>query len=183
VYHGATHKTRWFVLARVPHATVLIYYKYKCMDEDNILGYIDMRRVTSIREVDRVVTIDQSQSAMSGLMNKMKSMFRSHDPTEQAVRPVIELATAARTYVLCPASIDMPAPVSMAAASVPSIYGKPLFLFGWPFPVPPLEGAVIANIHGDGDDEHAIAASNEESTEAARRLLQTTDAAPVSIEC
>ena len=181
MYHGASHKTRWFVLARVPHATVLIYYKYKCMDEDHILGYIDMRRVTQIKEGDKLVTLDQSQGTMGGLMSKMKSMFGSHAPSEQATRPVLELITQARTFVLCPATADFPPPVTMAAASGPSVYGKPLYLFGWPFPVPPLEGAVMVSPHGDGDDEHAVAASMEESNAAAARLLTTKDAAPVRL--
>ena len=44
IFHNDTYKQRYFVLARVPHATVLIYYGQKCMDEDHILGYIDLRR-------------------------------------------------------------------------------------------------------------------------------------------
>ena len=44
MFHNDTFKQRYFVLARVPHATVLIYYGEKCMDEDHILGYIDLRR-------------------------------------------------------------------------------------------------------------------------------------------
>lgn len=44
MFHNDTYKQRYFVLARVPHATVLIYYGQKCMDEDHILGYIDLRR-------------------------------------------------------------------------------------------------------------------------------------------
>lgn len=37
--HGETYKARWFVLARVPHGTVLIYYDRKSMDEANIVGF------------------------------------------------------------------------------------------------------------------------------------------------
>jgi hypothetical protein len=38
LFHGDSYKQRFFVLARVPHATVLIYYGEKTMDEENILG-------------------------------------------------------------------------------------------------------------------------------------------------
>ena len=54
VFHNDLFKQRYFVLARVPHATVLIYYAQKCMDEDSILGYIDLRKVTTIRTVMKV---------------------------------------------------------------------------------------------------------------------------------
>lgn len=47
--HNDSFKLRYFVLARVPHATVLIYYAQKCMDEEHILGYIDLRKVTAVR--------------------------------------------------------------------------------------------------------------------------------------
>ena len=177
--HGETYKPRWFVLARVPHATVLIYYNRKCMDEDHILGYIDMRRVTAVREASKSVTLDAARSSYGGLMNKMKSMFGSHGPEDVIKRPVLELVTAARTYLLCPASAEFPPPVSMAAASGPSLYGKPLYLFGWPFPVPHLEGAVMSSPDGEGDDEHAIQASHEEANAVSAKLLNTSDEAPV----
>lgn len=38
LFHGDSYKQRFFVLARVPHATVLIYYGERTMDEENILG-------------------------------------------------------------------------------------------------------------------------------------------------
>lgn len=37
-FHGDSFKQRFFVLARVPHSTVLIYYGERTMDEENILG-------------------------------------------------------------------------------------------------------------------------------------------------
>jgi hypothetical protein len=49
---------RYFVLARVPHATVLIYYGSKTMDEESILGYIDLRRVVNVKEVMKKVTLE-----------------------------------------------------------------------------------------------------------------------------
>jgi hypothetical protein len=52
--HNDAFKLRYFVLARVPHATVLIYYAQKCMDEEHILGYIDLRKVTAVRTVVKV---------------------------------------------------------------------------------------------------------------------------------
>jgi hypothetical protein len=94
-------------------------------------------------------------------------------------RPVIELVTTTRTYVLCPASLDSPPPVSAAAAPGPSLYGKPLYLFGWPFPVPHLDGAVMSSPDREGDDEHAVAISQSEAQAAAQKLLSTVDAEPV----
>jgi hypothetical protein len=38
LFHSDAFKQRFFVLARVPHATVLIYYGERTMDEENILG-------------------------------------------------------------------------------------------------------------------------------------------------
>jgi hypothetical protein len=176
--HNEMFKTRWFVLARVPHATVLIYYDRKCMDEDHILGYVDMRRVTAVKEAVRPVVLDSSRSAAGGLFSKLKSMTGSlmggSAPASSSLRPVIELVTVGRTYVLCPASVDVPPPVNTATASAPSIYGKPLYLFGWAFPVPHLEGAVMSSVDEDGqEDEHALEQSRAESDAAAARLFES----------
>ena len=82
--------------------------------------------------------------------------------------------TATRTFVLCPASVDVPPPVGTAAASAPSIYGKPLYLFGWPFPVPHLEGAVMSSPDEDApEDEHALEASRAEADGAMQRLFES----------
>ena len=171
--HNETFKTRWFVLARVPHATVLIYYDRKCMDEDHILGYVDMRRVNMIREANRPVAVDASRSTVTGILNKMRTLMGS-PAVSGILRPVIELVTATRTYVLCPASVDVPPPVGTAAASAPSIYGKPLYLFGWPFPVPHLEGAVMSSPDEDApEDEHALEASRAEADGAMQRLFES----------
>jgi hypothetical protein len=142
--HGDSFKIRWFVLARVPHATVLIYYDRKCMDEDHILGYIDMRRVVAIREGVKLVSVDVSRSSVKGLFTKLRSMMGPSSDA-QVSRPVIELVTTQRTYLLCPASVEVPPAVSIAAAAGPSLYGKPLYLCGWPFPVPHLDGAVMSS--------------------------------------
>ncbi len=171
------------MLARVPHATVLIYYDRKCMDEDHILGYIDMRRVVSVREGTRNVAFDGTRSAISGLVHKLRGFMGNNSGVQKVTRPVVELVTSNRTYALCPCSGEAPPVVNMAAATGPSIYGKPLYLFGWPFPVPALEGAVMSS--GDGEDadedEVALAGSDAEAAEAAQALLATSTAAQVSI--
>ena len=150
------------------------------MDEDHILGYIDMRRVTGVREGDRTVSLDSSRSAIGGLMNKMRGMMGS-STLDRVTRPVIELVTTTRTYVLCPASIEVPPPVPAAAATGPSLYGKPLYLFGWPFPVPHLEGAVMSLPDSGGDDEHAVAVSQSEAQDAAQQLFSAADTKGVSL--
>ena len=149
------------------------------MDEDHILGYIDMRRVVNVREGDRTVSLDASRSAIAGLMHKMRGMMGS-STLDKVTRPVVELVTTTRTYVLCPASIESPPPVPAAAATGPSLYGKPLYLFGWPFPVPHLEGAVMSHPDNGGDDEHAVAVSQSEAQEAAQLLFSSSDTSGVS---
>lgn len=52
LFHSDAFKQRFFVLARVPHATVLIYYGEKTMDEENILGEsqpVELSRLPSSR--------------------------------------------------------------------------------------------------------------------------------------
>jgi hypothetical protein len=186
ILHADTFKSRWFVLARVPHATVLIYYDRKCMDEDHILGFIDMRKVIAIRDGSKVVTFDGSRSAVSGLVHKMRGFMGafSSAPKEEpkALKPVLELVTSNRVYTLCPCTGESPGPVPMAAAAGPSIYGKPLYLFGWPFPVPQLEGAVMSS--GDAEDgeedEAALAMSDTEAMQAANAMLSASDPWAVS---
>jgi hypothetical protein len=117
--HGETFKSRWFVLARVPHATVLIYYDRKCMDEDHILGYIDMRRVSAVKEGNKTVAVDSSRNPMASLLHKMRGLMGA-STLDSATRPVIELVTQTRTYTLCPAYVELPQPVTAAAASAPS---------------------------------------------------------------
>jgi hypothetical protein len=173
--HADTFKTRWFVLARVPHATVLIYYDRKCMDEDHILGYIDMRRVIAIRESSKGVAFDGSRNAVAGFMHKLRGLVGKAS-LDRTTRPVLELVTSNRVFTLCPAAVDLPGPMTMAAATGPSVYGKPLYLFGWPFPVPPLEGAVMSSgDEQDDPDDAAVAASDAESMEAAQALLDKAD--------
>jgi len=150
--HADTFKSRWFVLARVPHATVLIYYDRKCMDEDHILGYIDMRRVIAIRDGSKTVTFDGSRSAVNGIVHKLKgfmgfmkaatnaatgnnnskssSSSSSNENGDDAQKPVLELVTSNRVYTLCPCTGESPGIVPMATAAGPSMYGKPLYLFG-----------------------------------------------------
>ena len=173
IMHGEAFKNRWFVLARVPHATVLIYYDRKCMDEDHILGYIDMRRVSAVKEGGKTVSVDSSRNPMASLLHKMRGMMGG-SAQDSASRPVIELVTQTRTYTLCPAYVELPQPVTAAAASAPSIYGKPLYLFGWPFPVPHLEGAVMMSNDDEGvEDEHTMELSRQDAEAAVRRLLDS----------
>ena len=180
IFHNDTYKQRYFVLARVPHATVLIYYGQKCMDEDHILGYIDLRRyvrvcacvwqraplftatsvmikqrttttssraapcpvhcsVTTVRETTKMVALDQNKSTTNTLMTKLKGLVGSAPPPEGFPRPVLELVTSGRVFVLSPATIIMPPPMTTSMSLGPSATGKPLYLFGWPFPVPPLD--------------------------------------------
>lgn len=143
LFHGDTFKQRFFVLARVPHATVLIYYSTvnlkdeMHMDEANIMGFIDLRKVQAVREVSKVVSVDGG----GGIMSSMKKMFGGGAaPAGAAATPrsVIELVMAGRTYVLCPASIGIPA-VILTSQVATMCKAKPLYLFGWPFPVPPLD--------------------------------------------
>jgi hypothetical protein len=141
IFHGDSFKQRYFVLARVPHATVLIYYGTKTMDEDNILGYIDLRSVTAVRESTRPVVVDGAKGSGGGggLLGKLGRAFSSSSAASAApTRPVVELTTRGRTYVLCPQTIAMPPPMTTAAA-VAASYAKPLYLFGWPFPVPSID--------------------------------------------
>ena len=173
IMHGESFKNRWFVLARVPHATVLIYYDRKCMDEDHILGYIDMRRVSAVKEGNKTVSVDSSRNPMASLLHKMRGLMGA-STLDSASRPVIELVTQTRTYTLCPAYVELPQPVTAAAASAPSIYGKPLYLFGWPFPVPHLEGAVMMSSEEDGtEDEHTMELSRLDAEAAVRKLLDS----------
>lgn len=180
--HADTFKTRWFVLARVPQATVLIYYDRKCMDEEHILGYIDMRRVVAIREGTRSVAFDASRSTISSLVQKLRG-FMGTSSIQRTTKPVVELVTSNRVFALCPCTGEAPPAVNMAAATGPSVYGKPLYLFGWPFPVPHLDGAVVSTMDGEDaeDDEVALAGSDAEAAEAAQALLNSATASQVSV--
>jgi hypothetical protein len=153
IFYNDTYKLRYFVLARVPHATVLIYYGRKCMDDDHIVNYIDLRKVTSVRETTRLVSIDLNESKTNALISRFKSLLGSKPVENATARPVVELVTAGRTYVLAPATVVLPPPLTAAQATSISS-GKPLYLFGWPFPVPPLDPvddeAEVAGQAGEG---------------------------------
>ena len=143
------------------------------MDEDHILGYIDLRRVTAVKEGTKVVEIDSSRSNFSSLMSKMRGLMGASN-ANQVQRPVLELVTQSRTYTLCPAYVELPAAVTQQAAAMPSIYGKPLYLFGWPFPVPHLEGAVMMSADEEGvEDEHTMELSRMDAEAASQRLLES----------
>lgn len=178
--HNDSFKQRFFVLARVPHATVLIYYGEKTMDEENILGYIDLRRVTAVREGQKTVNLDGSKSAASALVGRMKGMFGS-TTVSGSMHPVVELVTAGRTFVLAPARIQMPPPMTTSMALGPNSCGRPLYLFGWPFPVPSLdaeegeaeevssgivEGRVNSDAFAQWRDVLATAVASEKATKA-----------------
>lgn len=155
------------------------------MDEDHILGYIDMRRVIAIREGSKMVNFDGTRSAVNGIVNKLKGFMSAMGGTGSnggTARPVLELVTSSRVYTLCPCTGESPGSVSMlAATSGPSVYGKPLYLFGWPFPVPELEGAVMSSGEdGDEEDDRALAESDAEAIRAANAMLMAQDAGSVS---
>jgi hypothetical protein len=69
----------------------------------------------------------------------MKGMFGGSSASSATAHPIVELVTAGRTYVLAPARIQMPPPMTTSMAVGPAACGRPLYLFGWPFPVPSLD--------------------------------------------
>lgn len=97
LFHGDAFKLRYFMLARVPHATLLIYYAQAHIDDAGILGYIDLRTVSIVREVERTVSVDPG---------KVKTTVKKG--SSGSPRRVIELVTPSRTYSLIPISITMP---------------------------------------------------------------------------
>jgi len=72
-------------------------------------------------------------------MNRLKGLVGAAPPPEGSPRPVIELVTSGRTFVLAAASILMPKPMTTSMAISGEVLHKPLYLFGWPFPVPPMD--------------------------------------------
>jgi len=99
-------------------------------------GYIDLRKVQAVREGSKSIVVDAPKS---GLMSKL--FARGAAPTAMT-RGVVELVTArevGRVYNLAPATIQMPAPMTSAAALANAAGSKPLYLFGWPFPVPAID--------------------------------------------
>lgn len=146
------------------------------------MGFIDMRRVIAIRESSKGVAFDGSRNAVNGLMHKLRGMM-GKSTLDRVARPVLELVTSNRVYTLCPATVDMPAPMNVASAVGPSMYGKPLYLFGWPFPVPPLEGAVVSPSDvSDDEDVEALKASDEEAQKAANAMLAAAEGDAVSTQ-
>lgn len=82
--------------------------------------------------------MDTGKGAGSALLHKMKGMVGAGGSGVPTL-PIVELKTKLRTYVLAPATIIMPLPMSTSASLGRAASGKPLYLFGWPFPVPPLD--------------------------------------------
>jgi hypothetical protein len=92
--------------------------------------------VQAVREGSKSIVVDAPKS---GLMSKL--FARGAAPTAMT-RGVVELVTArevGRVYNLAPATIQMPAPMTSAAALANAAGSKPLYLFGWPFPVPAID--------------------------------------------
>lgn len=125
-------------------------------------GFIDLRRVTQVREVEKSVTLDGAKGGGGGFMSKLFSRGGSSAVT----RPVVELVTPGRTYNLAPATIHMPAPMTTSAALANAAGSKPLYLFGWPFPVPAMDG---------GDDEAEVASGFLENKLPADAFTQWRD--------
>ena len=92
-----------------------------------------------MRETSKIVSLDTNKSSATAMMNRLKGLVGAAPPTEGSPRPVIELVTSTRTYVLAPASIVMPQPMTTSMAISGELVHKPLYLFGWPFPVPPMD--------------------------------------------
>lgn len=108
-------------------------------------GFIDLRRVQQVREVAKPVTLDGAKgSGGGGFMSKLFSRGGG----SASARNVVELVTPGRIYNLAPATIAMPSPMTTSAALANAAGSKPLYLFGWPFPVPAMDG---------GDDEAEVA--------------------------
>lgn len=79
--------------------------------------------------------------------------MQQYIPWRMSVAPphtltVVLCRISGRVFVLAPATIVMPPPMTMAMALGPAATGKPLYLFGWPFPVPALDAE---------DDEQEVA--------------------------
>ena len=100
--------------------------------------------MTSVRETTKMVALDNNKSPASAMMSRFKGLMGVAPPPEGTPRPVIELVTSNRTFVLAAASIVMPQPMTTSMAVNATVPQKPLYLFGWPFPVPPMD---------DEDDE------------------------------
>jgi hypothetical protein len=92
-----------------------------------------------VRETSKVVSLDTNKSAATAMKNRFLGLVGAAPPPEGSPRPVIELVTSTRTYVLAPASIVMPQPMTTSMAISGELVHKPLYLFGWPFPVPPMD--------------------------------------------
>ena len=52
--HRKNWKRRFFVLYSVPQGSVLVYYDKKSVNGDDILGYIDIRNVTEVKQSAKV---------------------------------------------------------------------------------------------------------------------------------
>ena len=104
-----------------------------------IPAYISTHRVTTVRETTKMVSLDNNKSTTNTLMSRLKGLVGNAPPPDGFPRPVLELVTSGRVFVLSPATIIMPPPMTTSMSLGPSATGKPLYLFGWPFPVPPLD--------------------------------------------
>jgi hypothetical protein len=102
-----------------------------------------------VREVKKPVTVDGARGGGGG-GGFMSKLFSRGGASSSVMRNVVELVTPGRVYHLAPATIHMPAPMTTSAALANSAGSKPLYLFGWPFPVPAMDG---------GDDEAEVAAA------------------------
>lgn len=118
--------------------------------------------MTQVREVEKSVSLDGAKGGGGGFMSKLFSRGGSSAVT----RPVVELVTPGRTYNLAPATIHMPAPMTTSAALANAAGSKPLYLFGWPFPVPAMDG---------GDDEAEVASGFLENKLPADAFTQWRD--------
>lgn len=91
----------------------------------------------AVREGVKAIVVDAPKQ---GLMSKL---FARGAPPVPLSRHVVELVTSrevGRVYNLAPATIAMPPPMTAAAALANAAGSKPLYLFGWPFPVPAIDG-------------------------------------------
>lgn len=86
-------------VAQVPHGSVLVYYNTNKPEADNIMGYVDLRQVTSVSLTRQ--TIGGSE------------------------RDVIEIVTVPRTYYVCPATVQRSVTSSPSGSCI-NILGWPV---------------------------------------------------------
>lgn len=127
----------------VPQGNVLVYYDKQSVNGDDIRGFIDLRKVISVK--DAGVKVRAFPRCCFSDPNLLPGTLMQTNVVSQNInrvdRSVIEIVTGPRTFVIAPDTINK----TLSTPAVPRLQ----FILGWPVPEPVFEDEVTSELPDD----------------------------------